>query len=195
MMTDKEEAVLAAATRLFSEFGYHSVGVDTIVSESKVAKMTFYKYFPSKGDLIEKVLMRRDSDLRESMGAAVAKARTPMGRLKAIFDWYDGWFRSPDFHGCMFIKASDEFPQPGSGARMVAQGHKTWLAALLEQILMELRAVAPKQLSMHIMIILDGLTVKLNMYDESTAGQVRVSWKYTKQLVGCSLPKAASRGA
>lgn len=189
-MTNKEEAVLAAATRLFSEFGYHSVGVDTIVAESKVAKMTFYKYFPSKEYLIEKVLMRRDHDLRESMGAAVARARTPMGRLKAIFDWYDDWFRSPDFHGCMFIKASEEYPRPGSGARMVAQGHKTWLVELLERILIDIGAIAPKQLSMHIMIILDGLTVKLNMYDASATGQVRASWKYTKQLVECSLSKA-----
>ena len=51
-MSDKEEAVLVAATRLFSEFGFHSVVVDTIVAESNVAKMTFYKYFPSKDDLI-----------------------------------------------------------------------------------------------------------------------------------------------
>lgn len=190
-MRDKEEAVLAAATRLFSKAGYHSVGVDTIVAESKVAKMTFYKYFPSKDDLIEKVLIRRDCDLRESMGAAVARARTPMGRLKAIFDWYGGWFRSPDFHGCMFIKASEEFSRPGTGARMIAQRHKTWLAELLEKILNELGTTAPKQLSQHILIVLDGLTVKLNMYDGSADGQVRASWKYTKQLVRCSSSRVA----
>jgi AcrR family transcriptional regulator len=189
-MSEKEEAVLAAATRLFSAYGYHAVGVDTIVTESNVAKMTFYKYFPSKEDLIERVLARRDQNLRESMTAAIGRARTPMRKLKAIFDWHDGWFRSPDFHGCMFIKASEEFPRPGSGARLVAQAHKTWLAELLENILLELGVSSPKQLSMHVMVVLDGLTVKLNMYDDSVAGQVRAAWRYTKQLVEQSTAKA-----
>lgn len=188
-MREKEEAILTAATRLFSEYGYHAVGVDTIVAESNVAKMTFYKYFKSKEDLIKKVLVRRDQDLRESMNAAIGRARTSMGRLKAIFDWYDDWFRSPDFHGCMFIKASDEFPRPGSEARLVAQAHKTWLADILEAILVDVGVSGPKQLSMHVIVILDGLTVKLNMYDDSVAGQVKAAWRYTKQLVELSTLK------
>ena len=43
------------------------MGVDKIIFESKVAKMTFYKYFPSKENLIHESLRLRDSLLRESI--------------------------------------------------------------------------------------------------------------------------------
>jgi AcrR family transcriptional regulator len=189
-MNEKEEAVLTTATRLFCELGYHAVGVDTIVAEANVAKMTFYKYFPSKENLIEKVLLRRDQQLRGSISAAIDRARTPTGKLKAVFDWYEDWFRSPDFHGCMFIKVSEEFPRPGSSVRLVAQGHKTWLADILESILTGLRVNNPGLLSQHLVVILDGLTVKLNMYDDNVTGQVRAAWRYTQQLIEVSGPKA-----
>lgn len=185
-MSDKQEAIIAVATKLFSAHGYHAVGVDAIVAESGVAKMTFYKYFPSKDDLILKVLMRRDLDLRGSLIAAVDQARTPMGKLKAIFDWYHGWFRAPDFHGCMFIKASEEFPQLDSRAKLIAQGHKSWLVTLMEQLLGGMSVKSPRRLSVHIMVILDGLTVKMNMYDDSMADHVKTAWGYTKQLVKLS---------
>lgn len=71
----------------------------------------------------------------------------------------------------------------------MAQGHKTWLSELLEKILVELGVTASKQLSVHILVILDGLTVSLNMYDEVTAGQVKASWKYTKHLVQHSMKR------
>lgn len=182
-MNTKEEAVLSAAMRLFSESGFHAVGVDTIVAESNVAKMTFYKYFPSKEILIERVLERRDADLRAALLDAVARARTPMGKLKAIFDWYESWFSSAEFFGCMFIKASEEFSNSSSKARTAAQAHKTWLAELMEQILDSMGVRESKSLSLHLMLVLDGLTVKLNMYDKSVSRQVRSAWKFSRRLV------------
>ncbi len=49
----KKEDIIVTALDLFNRHNYSSVGVDRIISESGVAKMTFYKYFPSKENLMK----------------------------------------------------------------------------------------------------------------------------------------------
>ncbi len=44
----KKEDIINTALELFNQIGYNATGVDKIIAESNVAKMTFYKYFPSK---------------------------------------------------------------------------------------------------------------------------------------------------
>lgn len=183
LVSKKEESILNAATELFSEFGFHAVGVDAIIARSKVAKMTFYKYFPSKEYLIERVLLRRDQSLRDGIQASIAGKRSPVAKLKAIFDWYGEWFAMSDFHGCMFIKASDEFPARHTGIRKVSRDHKAWLTVLLEDLLVESGAPGAKRLSHHLMIILDGLTVDVNLNGREAKERVRASWGYVTQLL------------
>lgn len=182
-MSDKKEAVLQAATELFSEYGYHAVGVDAIVAKSKVAKMTFYKYFPSKDILIENVLIRRDRELRVGITDAVNRAKTPLLKIKAIFNWYQRWFDSSDFHGCMFIKASEEFPEKGSRVKEVSQEHKSWLAGLTEGFLKEIGVKNPRAISLHLMVVLDGLTVGCNLYHDACDKQIQSAWSYTRQMI------------
>lgn len=182
-MNVKEEAVLVAATKLFSEFGYHAVGVDTIIANSNVAKMTFYKYFPSKDDLIQRVLIRRDETMRRGIENAVSRRRTPTGKLKAVFDWHEAWFSSPDFHGCMFIKASEEFPADNSEVRLISQNHKDWLTGLIEGLLTDIGAQRSRQLARHLMIVLDGLTIDSNMYNSRRRGHTKASWAFIMRII------------
>ena len=57
------DRVLRAALDLFYEHGVHSVGIDRIIAESGVAKMTFYRHFHSKARLIAEYLAYKDSGL------------------------------------------------------------------------------------------------------------------------------------
>ena len=54
----KRETIITTATSLFNQKSYTSIGVDRIIAESNVAKMTFYKYFSSKEALIEEIKNR-----------------------------------------------------------------------------------------------------------------------------------------
>lgn len=181
-MNSKELKILKTATALFSRYGYHSVGIDRIISEAGVAKMTFYKHFPSKKKLIERTLSYRDQQLRTDIIASVSKAKSPHGKLKSIFDWYDSWFASSDFYGCMFIKASEEFPELESGAKKISQAHKTWLAKQIEVILIEIGSNHPKKLAQHVVHVLDGLTINHNLFGSGAALQTKEAWKYVKIL-------------
>lgn len=52
-MGGKAKQVLETSSLLFSQYGFNNIGVDTIVKESKVSKMTLYQYFESKEKLVE----------------------------------------------------------------------------------------------------------------------------------------------
>ena len=102
--------MLEAAYELFSRGGVTSTGVDTVIAEAGVAKMTLYRNFGSKEELALAFL-----DLREQrwtygwVAAEVAeRADTPEGMLLAIFDVLGEWFAREDFEGCAFISVLAE---------------------------------------------------------------------------------------
>ncbi|WP_407655960.1 TetR/AcrR family transcriptional regulator [Capillimicrobium parvum] len=102
---EARERIMAAAYELFSTRGVRAVGVDEIVATAGVARMTLYRHFGSKDDLVLAFLARReelwtDGWLRQDVER---RAQDPADRLLAVFDVFDGWFREPAFEGCAFI--------------------------------------------------------------------------------------------
>ena len=99
------ERVLSTAYDLFSRHGTRAVGVDRIIAESGVAKMTLYRNFASKDELILAFLARREERwTRAWLQADVERrASTPAGRMLAVFDTFGEWFAREDFEGCSFI--------------------------------------------------------------------------------------------
>jgi AcrR family transcriptional regulator len=101
------ERILSTAYTLFCRHGIRAIGVDTIIERSGVAKMTLYRHFKSKDDLVLAVLDRREEQwTKQWLQVEVGKRTTePAERLLAIFDVFDGWFRRRTFEGCLFINA------------------------------------------------------------------------------------------
>ena len=124
-MTSRKEAILETAVRLFRENGYHATGIDRIIAESGVAKMTLYNHFKSKNELILAALRRWDEQSRHWLITEIEKAAaTPRARLRALFDVLDDWFESNDFKGCMFINAAAEFSDHDDPIHFAAAEHK-----------------------------------------------------------------------
>ena len=99
------ERVGRAAYDLFSRDGTAAVGVDAIIARAGTAKMTLYRNFPSKTDLILDFLRRRERVWTEDWLEAESQRRgsTPAQQLLAIFDVFGEWFARPDFEGCSFL--------------------------------------------------------------------------------------------
>jgi AcrR family transcriptional regulator len=104
---DARERILSSAYTLFCRHGIRAVGVDTIIERSGVAKMTVYRHFGSKDDLVLAVLDRREQLwTRKWLEREVRRrAERPVDRLLAIFDVFDDWFHRRDFEGCLFVNA------------------------------------------------------------------------------------------
>lgn len=96
------ERLSRAAYELFSREGVRSVGVDAVIAQAGTAKMTLYRNFPSKDDLILEFLRRREQLWTREWLQAESRRRgeTPRDQLLAIFDVFSEWFSQPDFEGC-----------------------------------------------------------------------------------------------
>ena len=102
---DARSRILEAAYELFSRRGVRAVGIEAIIERSGVARMTLYRHFRSKDELVLAFLERREERwTRAWLQAGVERrAGAPADRLLAIFDVFDEWFRREDFEGCSFV--------------------------------------------------------------------------------------------
>jgi AcrR family transcriptional regulator len=119
------QRILDTAYDLFSRHGVRAVGVDRIVAESGVAKMSLYRHFPSKDELVLSFLQEReDRWTRDWLGAEVERrATSAAGRMLAIFDVFGEWFQLAEFEGCTFINVLLEFDDRASAVRQASAGY------------------------------------------------------------------------
>lgn len=133
------ERVVRAAYRLFSHRGVRAVGVDTVINEAKVAKMTLYRNFGSKDDLILAFLRRREELWTEGWLRAevTARAEAPAARLLAVFALFDEWFRTPEFEGCPFVTTMLEISDRSSPVRQASVAHLESIRGFLVELAAE----------------------------------------------------------
>ena len=134
-VNSKREQLIKTAQRLFSKHGFHGVGIDTILEESGVAKRTMYNHFRSKDELILAVLRYYDERFRNFFVREVeASSKSAKGRLLAIFDVAEQWFKQEDFYGCIFVGATGEFPQEGTAIRNICKEFKGLILEYIIQL-------------------------------------------------------------
>ena len=105
LVDNASERVLRTAYDLFCAHGVGAVGIDRIIETAGVAKMTLYRNFRSKDELVLAVLERRQERWTHGWLEAeiMRRARTPVTRLLACFDTLADWFANDDYEGCLFI--------------------------------------------------------------------------------------------
>ncbi|CAN0627823.1 Transcriptional regulator, TetR family [Burkholderia multivorans] len=181
-MSDKKESILIAATRLFACNGYHAVGVDRIIEESAVSKMTFYKYFPSKKDMMIAVLERRAEDSFASLANFVKPKRSATARIRAVFEWHTQWFKDSDFTGCMFIAATAEYHDLDVDIVAVATRQKRGLVGFIGQLATDVMpADQAHKFAERCVILLDGAIVNAQVLGNRHAADE--AWSIARMLL------------
>src|SRR5262245_14474873 len=111
--SEARRRILETADRLFYQDGIRAVGIDRIIAEAGVAKMSLYNHFPSKDDLILAVLKHREEGVlgffRSAMERHAKRAKHP---LRAFFAALKEWFELTGFRGCPFQNAAVELADP-----------------------------------------------------------------------------------
>ena len=167
------ERILETAYDLFTRYGIRAVGIDRIVAEAGVAKMSLYRHFPSKEGLALAVLdLRRERWTRDWLRAAVERlGSSPRGRLLAYFDAFDEWFNG-DYEGCAFINTLLE--TPGADPTHVASIRELELIRLIiEDDAREAGILEPEELSYQLQILLMGAIVSARRGDLGAARRAR----------------------
>lgn len=153
------ERLIAAALDLFEDEGFHAVGIDRILRNAGVAKMTLYNHFPSKQALIVAVLERKlEAYFAWLDQALIDPSLSPRDRLLAVFDAMSQWHGGPDFRGCLFLKASGEYPEFEDPVHEVAAEHKRRSLARLTALATEAGAASPRLLAQRLLLLCEGAT-------------------------------------
>ncbi|TSB32660.1 TetR/AcrR family transcriptional regulator [Streptomyces benahoarensis] len=119
------ERVLDAAEGLYYQRGVQAVGMDAVRNASGVSLKRLYRLYPSKGDLVEAYLRRRDAQLLQRLvGYVDTVDGTPQDRVLAVFDWLYSWFSESDYRGCAFINSYGELGAASPAVAEVARKHK-----------------------------------------------------------------------
>jgi AcrR family transcriptional regulator len=157
----KRDQLVETAAQLFYRDGYHATGIDRILAEARIAKMTLYSHFRSKEDLILAVLKKRDQAMFNSLNQFLnAKKRSPEKRLAAVFDWLVVWIGSKEFRGCAFLKAMAEYQSLEDPIHQAALAHRTALTAEIQRLATAAGLIKPKNLTNQLSLLLEGAIVK-----------------------------------
>jgi len=132
---EKRQHIVETAYALFKRDGFHATGIDRIIAEADVAKMTMYRHFPNKDGLIVTVLEWRARRFERQLDRLAEQGGPPDRAIATIFDWYGRWFRSPDFHGCLFAHALAEYGDSTHAVFKAATDQKNSLRRRMSRIL------------------------------------------------------------
>lgn len=127
------DRILRAAYDLFLRNGVRATGIDAIIVAADVARMTFYRTFGSKDELVLAFLAEHERRWTEEWLAkeVIRRHDEPKDRLLGIFDLFHEWFQQRRFDGCPFIKTLIESPQ-GTAAHRAAAQHLSNVRLLIE---------------------------------------------------------------
>lgn len=130
--------ILETANELFYDDGIRTVGVDRLISTSRVTKATFYKHYGSKDRLIAEYVAYRHRTAVDDLADITADATRPEAALRAVLDAIVAEVSRPGFRGCPFLNAAAEFPESGDPVRRAVESHREWYVDVLEQLLRDL---------------------------------------------------------
>lgn len=172
----KRTEILKCATNLFNHYGFKAVGIDRIIDESKIAKMTMYHHFSSKDEIILEVLEGFKLTLWQDMLAPIdAKDWPAEKKIRELVKAYGRWFESKDFYGCPFHKAMAEFPDKDHPVQIKVQEHHDLLLNFL------VKTVKSKSLASQILLVLEGAAVKAKIHHN--AASAKEAWTIISHLM------------
>ena len=154
------ERILATAVELFYRHGIRAVGVDSIAEAAGTNKMTLYRHFTSKDELVAEYL-RRLAD----------KATLVWGRLASQYPGdaraqLRGWLHEMAAHvesgkerGCALANAAVELPEKGHPARRVIEAFKTAQRRRIIELCSTAELTDPEMLADELFLLLEGARV------------------------------------
>jgi len=164
--------ILEAATRRFYADGIRAVSADRLIDDAGISKVTFYRHFGSKDDLVVAYL--------EGVAVAEEGALTQVRRAQpddpaSVLRWYADHVAevscSEGFRGCAFLNAAAELAQADHPARAVVARHRSWLRTQATELLVEMgmETEAAGRAAHALLMLRDGAMVAGSLDGDPTA--------------------------
>ena len=154
------ERILRAACELFYRQGIRAVGVDAVAEAAETNKMTLYRHFASKDELVAEYLRRLTED-REAIWQQLADAHRgdPWGHLQAWLQTAAQQVTDPTSRGCAVANAAVELPEKEHPARCVIEQCKQGVRQQLTELCRACDLSQPELLADQLFMLLEGALV------------------------------------
>lgn len=159
MATQMREYILSVASELFSRQGINATSVDTIVAKADIAKVTLYKYFKSKEQLILEYLREYDARLWAKLTEITAQQNDAISKLSALVNGMLEWVGDPEFKGFAFINASVEFPQLDNPVHQSSLEFARTFRRMLTELAREAGLKNPDALALQLALVVEGAAI------------------------------------
>ena len=131
------ERILLTAHDLFYREGIRATGIDRLIAESGVTKVTFYRQFPSKNDLISAYLEYRHARWMAWFDDALRRhgSERPGRGIDALVPALGEWLGDGGYRGCAFINSVGEIGGMLPEVMEIARRHKSAMTAVIAGLL------------------------------------------------------------
>lgn len=168
--------ILSAANDLFYAEGIRATSADRIIEKVGITKVTFYRHFHSKSDLVVAYLEQQAAAERAWM-ESVRRPEDPAETLAALAAGIGQASCSPGFRGCAFINAAAEFSDSDDPVRKTVDAHRRWMLDEFAGIAADAGRDDPDQAARQLMILRDGAMVNGYLGEaESVAGSLAAAF-------------------
>jgi AcrR family transcriptional regulator len=151
------DKVFEVARDLFYRRGIRAVGVEEIVTKAGVAKISLYRSFASKDDLVVAYLEDRNVEFWREWDQAFSRYESePRAQLRSIMNYLAHRTTAPGYRGCPFINYAAEFPDREHPGHRVVEANKREWRHRLTRIANACGAVRPKQLADALTLLVEG---------------------------------------
>jgi AcrR family transcriptional regulator len=152
--------ILVAAADLFYRHGIRAVGVEAIAEAADTNKMTLYRHFASKDELVAEYL-RQSANAADGCWERLARAHPgdPLAQLCAWLEEMARHLAEPNERGCALANAAIELPEKDHPARRVIEEHKKAQRTRLARLAEEAGLSEPEMLADKLHLLLEGARV------------------------------------
>ena len=153
------ERILNAASELFFRQGVRGVGVDAIAEAAGTNKMTLYRHFASKDELVAECLRRFANQVELAWVGLRDGMPDPKARLRRWINEVGNRVTDPNDRGCALINAAVELPEKDHPARRVVEAFKSAQRVRLVELCGEAGARDPERLADELFLLIEGARV------------------------------------
>jgi len=189
------DRIFETASDLFYRHGIRAVGVDAIAQEAGTNKMSFYRSFASKDDLVAEYLRNQEREYFAWWDETIAQhAGNPRRQLEALFEAYldlakfkakaDSGCKTS--RGCALGNAAVEIPEDNDLLGGIVHAYKTEIRRRLRKLAREIGAREPDVLGDALMLLMEGGYYTRLTYPQNT-GPVAAIAKAARVLIDAHL--------
>jgi AcrR family transcriptional regulator len=154
------ERILAVAMELFYRHGIRAVGVEAIAEAAGTNKMTLYRHFASKDELVAEYLRRLAEKASATWGRlALEHPGDPRAQLRGWLQKMAAHVGSGDERGCALANAAIELPEKDHPARRVIEAFKTAQRQRIIDLCAAGELNQPEMLADELFLLLEGARV------------------------------------